>query len=330
MTIRMRAPRFAADSLEARNVQAAIKAGGFDFTPVFKPLFLENEASLGGIEAVGSHRALVRSDNGRLLGIHGGQYTPLADGDGFAGIQPLLDAGDARIIDAYSLAGGAKTVIEAEVGESRVPVKVGDEIRLKISFTNSHDGSSPATWAYNVERLVCLNGMTARERIAGGRARHTAGIHRALDAWRLEFEAQRARMAETAGVFRAMASRKLNDRALVAFVRETLSEGAGADDKIVVRGVDRIVELAHEAPGADPGTLWGGLNAVTYWATHERGRSDDARLTANVFGTGGQLIERATAVATALVEHLPMNDIGRQSYANHATARSEFERLLSL
>lgn len=319
---------FAPDSIEARDVNAAIAAGGFAFDPIWKPLFLENEQSLGGIEAIGSHRALVRSDNGGLLGIHGGQYTPLADRVGFAGVQPLLDSGEARIVRALAPDGGRKTIIEAEIGESRIPVKVGDFVRLLVRFTNSHDGTSPATWSYVAERLACLNGMTAPVRMVGKRARHTAGIHRALDAWRAEFAAQRAALADTAETFQGLARRRLNDRALTAYVRETLSPGAGADESIAVRGVDRIVELAHEAPGADPGTLWGGLNAITYWATHERGRADDARIVSNVFGNGGALIERATQVAVALADRLPMIELGRASYDNHATAQAEFGALL--
>jgi hypothetical protein len=130
--------------------------------------------------------------------------------------------------------------------------------------------------------------------------------------------------------FRAFTRRKLDDKALVRYVRETLQEGAGSNPDVVVRGVDRIVELAHKAPGATPGNLWGGLNAVTYWASHERGRSEDARQNALLFGNGSQLIQRAAEVAAVFADELPLNIVqqSRVAASNTATAGALFGDLL--
>ena len=44
--------------------------------------------------------------------------------------------------------------------------------------------------------------------------------------------------------------------------------------------VKRLMEYMQTAPGQDlPGrnmTLWGAINAVTYWIDHEKGRTPDA------------------------------------------------------
>jgi hypothetical protein len=144
----------------------------------------------------------------------------------------------------------------------------------------------------------------------------------------IHFEAPKRRHDALAADFQRLLGKKLNDRALTSYVREVLSPGAGANDETIVRGVDRIVQLAHEAPGAQPGTMWGGLNAVTYWATHERGRSENTRMDALLFGNGGQLIERATAVAFELAPHLPSAEMGRAASNAHATASMEFGSLL--
>lgn len=170
--------------------------------------------------------------------------------------------------------------------------------------------------------------MMAAARSMVFKARHTKGVHDALAAARVEFHAQRAALKADAEKLYELTRRRLGDKNLVRYVREVLAEGAGNDPNIEVRGVDRIVELAHTAPGAAPGTLWGGLNAVTYWASHERGRSDDARTTALMFGQGGALIERATAVAYAYAEKLPLAELGRACVENHATAKAEFDSLL--
>lgn len=322
--------RFAIDSNEARDVSAALTAARMNWTVGFKPLLVETADGFGTAE-VASHRALVRSDNSAVVGVHGRAYTPVQNDAAFRGsLQPLLDSGLLRIVSADSWAGGSKVAITARVAgsERAITRKVGDVIGLDLTFSNSHDGSSEVSAKYGAVRLVCLNGMTAMAVSSMLRGRHTKGVHAKIEAWRLEIAEQLGLHDRTAEIFQAMAARRLSDRALTAYVRETLSEGAGADSTIVVRGVERIIELAHEAPGADPGSLWGGLNAVTYWATHERGRSDDSRAVRNLFGDGAALVARATAVATELVEHLPMLQLGRESFANHATAASEFGALL--
>lgn len=320
---------FAAGSDESRSVDAAIAAAKLTWEARFEPLFLERRDSLGGIEALGTHRALTRSDTGGVLGVHGGAYEPVQIRPAFGAAQQLVDAGLATITRAGSLDGGRKVTMElALAGDIPVTRKVGDVLRQTLTFSNSFDGTSPVVQAYTAWRLACLNGMTRPERSNMFRGRHTRGVHAALEQWRVEFGERRAALEATAERFRAFSRKKLNDKALVAYVREVLSEGAGANEETVVRGVDRIVELAHEAPGADPGTLWGGVNAITYWATHERGRSDDARAVANLFGNGLALAERATAVALEVFDHLPSAEAARAAHDNHATAGALFGSLL--
>jgi len=326
--VRGKRPQFAPDSLEARNIEAALEASGMNWTAAFTPLFVENVDSLGGMEPVASHRALVRSDNHAVLGVHKGQYSPVQIRDGFRGIQALLDSGDARVSRCGALQGGRKVFVECTLEQATGEVKVGDVIRTKLVFRNSFDGTTPVTACYWLERLRCFNGMTATETSTLFSGRHTASVHRSLEQWRTEFDARRAGLDKRIATWRGFARRRMNEAALRAYIREVLSPGAGTDAEITVKGVDRIMELNETAPGADPGNLWGAVNAVTYWATHERGRSDDARETQLLFGPGGALIERASAVATVLVESLPLLELGRESYANHATARAEFEALL--
>ncbi len=325
---RKRAAEFQPGSEESTNVHAALAAGNALWHAVWRPLYVENPAALGGVEPVEGSRCLVRSDSGAPLGIHGGSYTELQQTRCFAGVQDVIDSGDCRIIRCNTYQGGKKVAIECELNAATGDIKVGSPVRTKLVFSNSHDGTSNAAASVVLEVLACLNGMTRVERLAGMKFRHTAGIHAKLEQWQLAFAAQRETTAQTVARFRALTSRKLNDRALTAYVREVLSEGAGADDTIAVKGVDRIVQLAHEAPGADPGTMWGGLQAVTYWATHERGRSEDGRAVANLFGTGGALIQRASEVAFELAERLPSNEMGRAASNAHATASLEFGSLL--
>lgn len=319
---------FAPGSEESRSVRAAIERSPLNFTVATRPVFIEDPESLGGIRQLENHRSVYRTDTGHNFGVLGNSYTVVQQLEGLNWVQPLIDAGEATIVRAGYGDGGAKVFVTAEIAGSRVEVAKGDTIRLLATFANSHDGSMCASARISAERLVCNNGMAMIAALKSVRARHTKGVMLQLGRAQVELEKARDELRGLATRSEPLTRRRLSRNNLVRYVRETLSPGAGNDESIVVRNVDRIVELATEAPGAQPGTLWGGVNAVTYWATHERGRSENARATQNMFGPGQQLIERAFDVAFRSAEHLPMLELARESYANHATAAAELGALL--
>lgn len=319
---------FAPGSDAATSVDAALAAADLAWCAAKQPVYVLDATQRDGLRAVDTHAAVRRDDTGAVLGVVGADYELVQQAAAFAWVQPLLDAGDARLVSAGHLAGGRKVYLQAELSDSAVEVAAGDELRAFVNFHNAHDGSLSVGAGYTRTRVVCQNTMMAAARSMVFKARHTAGVHAALEAARVEFHAQRAGLRADAEVMRALTKKKLNDRNLVHYVREVLAEGAGSDEAIPVRGVERIVQLAHEAPGATPGSLWGGVNAVTYYATHERGRSENARAESLMFGRGGQLIERALEVAYAYAEQLPDLAAGRAAYENHATAKAEFDALL--
>lgn len=328
MNQEFRQVRFEPESDAARYVEAALAAAGLAWAAEKRPLFIEDPESLGGLRPVESHVAVTRADTGAVLGVVGQAFEVVQQAAAFAWVQPLLDAGDARLVSAGHLAGGRKVYLQAELSDSAVEVAAGDELRAFVNFHNAHDGSLSVGAGYTRVRVVCQNTMMAAARSMVFKARHTSGVHAALDAARVEFHAQREALKTSAADMARLTRKKLNDRNLAHYVREVLAEGAGSDESIPVRGVDRIVELAHTAPGATPGSLWGGLNAVTYFASHERGRSENARAESLMFGQGGQLVERALEVAYAYAEQLPDLAAGRAAYENHATAKAEFDALL--
>lgn len=319
---------FAPGSEESINVRAALATARMDWTTELKPVYIENADALGGIEAIDGSFAVTRSDNGCVFGVVGSQFTDVQNDAAMGPIQPLLDSGEATLISAGWVQGGRRVYVQAQLRDGTVDVMPGDAVFASANFATGHDGTLQVSLGYSATRVVCQNTMAAMIRSLAWRARHTSGVHAKLEEMAIEFGAHREGLKKQAETFRAFSKRKLSDRNLVRYVREVLSEGAADNEDTVVRGVERIVELAHEAPGATPGTLWGGLNAVTYWATHERGRSEDARKNALMFGTGAQLIQRASEVAVQFAEHLPSNELARAAYSNHATARAEFELLL--
>lgn len=295
------------------------------------PYTVEKRALMFDGKPVDTHRVAMRSDTRAPLGVVGKNYEVVQADRAFAPAQALVDSGVARVARAGEYEGGRVQMLELElVTERPIEVAVGDIMRQTLTFTNSHNGSSSLRAIYQLWRLACMNGMQRPETSSIFRARHTAGVYVQLDKARAEISQRFAAIESDVETFRRLLGKKLSDKNLVRYVRETLAEGAGNDPDIKVRNVDRIVELAHTAPGATPGTLYGGLNAVTYWATHERGRSADARATGLLFGQSGALLARATDVAVRYAEKLPdVATLGYMAAQSTATATAELSLLLT-
>jgi phage/plasmid-like protein (TIGR03299 family) len=62
--------------------------------------------------------------------------------------------------------------------------------------------------------------------------------------------------------------------------------------------VKRVLDIYEKAPGADPGTGWGVLNAVTYYADHVASRTEDKRLSNAWFGKTGAQKEKVLELLT--------------------------------
>lgn len=286
----------------APSVDEAIRCAGLDWRVKLSPIYLGNGAVVDG------HRAVIRDSDDAQFGVVGSDYTPVQNSEAFDWIRPIIDSGDATIEAAGALRGGRRVWILARVKDATVDVVKGDPIVSYVLFAHGHDGSLAVRAGFTTTRVVCQNTLSAA--VNDGKQllkfKHTAGVHDALARARDAFDMQRARLRSDAEVYRMLASKRLSDANLVRYIRETLSEGAGNDNSVKVRNVDDIVRLAHEGRGAAPGTLWGGFNAITEFATHERGRSADSRVNANWFGAGGQLIQRALDTAVAYSAKLPL------------------------
>lgn len=312
----------------SRSLDAAVEASGLSYPVRSKPVFVEDETSLGGIQHVPAHQAIYRPDTGHIFGIQGADYTIAPATAGFSALQPLLDSGEISLISGGHTDHGARIFLTAELSRARADVGLGDTVRLLLTFLNSYDGSTTARVALNAQRVVCLNGCTRMFALQGLNVRHTRNVVARLESVTLQLEQAREGLQRLAETGRALRRKRLSDRDLTRLIRETLSEGAGDDPSIRVKHVERIEELAHTAPGADPGTLWGGLNALTYWASHERGRNDNSRTNANLFGNGAALMDRAFETAVRFAADLPSNEAGYQATQNFATAGAEFGALL--
>lgn len=309
------------------DVRAAVDAAGLGFTASKRPLMLSDG------ELVKSHVAVTRDDTQQILGVIGRKRSIVDPGDAFAVLQPLVDSGELSLVSAGSGRKHRVPWIMGKINGATLDVDgKGDTIESYMLFVYSFDASIGTQGKILDFRMFCANQM-ARAQRSGTKffsMRMTGkAIAQRLEAIRGAFHQHQTELADGAAIFQRLLTKKLSAKNARRYVREVLSPGAGNDDDKTVRNVDDVLAKIETGRGAVPGTLWGGYNAITEWATHDRGRSAETRVDANFFGAGSNLIQRALDVAVEYGEKLPdLRELGSESYANHATAKADFDALL--
>ena len=253
-----------------------LKPADLDWDPEFAPLYdagREVPAEVG--------RAVTRSDNRQTVGIVGGRYTIVPHREMAAlGDTILAQSGGAlRVANAGHRGGGSKVFMQLEA----VDVSKGAGARSILTLATSHDGTSTARVGFSNVVVVCRNTFARAFRDCGTGLviRHTASAaDRLNDAKRIVEEAFKAGALFDAAALKMMgrAFGKPEMQALACH----LIPGDGARAENSRRDLMRAWE---RAPGAQPGTVWGAAQAVTYHTSHTVG-SAESRNDAAIFGTG--------------------------------------------
>lgn len=296
--------------------EASVEAGDMAWLVDKEPLFVRRFDEDGSVRFVEieSHCANTRSDRRNdgdseygVLGVVGAERQNVQQIELFRFFQPWIDAGLIEMSAAVSLRGGKRIALTAEIKDATIEVVPGDVIKRYVTMAHAHDTSLALRLGFTDTRVVCSNTLQVMLQTSDLlKHRHTSNCMVNLEAARDLFDVQRAQMRVQADIFQALARHTLSDDGAIAYFREVFHEGAGTDSKLVVRGTDRLVELFEAGRGAhfSRGTLWGAFNAITEFATHERGRSgtDNAhRFETNMFGQGSVLLGRALSVAQAIL-----------------------------
>lgn len=284
--------------------EAGLEAASMSWLVNQRPLFYQNEA--GEFVPVESHVCNVRSSDGASFGPVGKGTVPLQNLDAYKLFQPLIDAKLIEMNAVISLRGGRRVCFLAELIGGRTEIVPGDELRRYLLLAHAHDSSLAIRWGFTDVRVVCANTLAvALETSDLLKHRHTRNALINLEAAREVFDARIGQMRVQADLFQAMARKQLAPNEALNYIRETFHEGAGTNEKTVVRCADRVLELFESGKGAQygRGTLWNAFNAVTEYVTHERGKSEETRADSNWFGPGAQILSRAVTVAQGMLNH---------------------------
>lgn len=297
------------------------KAAGLDWTVtnMAEQAWLE---SLGVKPAVAAQAVLpsayvnVRDDLGLKIGNVSKGYQLFQNAEAPEFMMNLVDSGDLQIETALSLYGGKRVVWAFKVPQG---VLIGGDPQEKVEtyllLMNSHDGSVAITIAVTPIRVVCQNTLAwgLREATRTIKVRHTKNAEIAIDEARrvlgLTF-AYTVELEEIGGKMLAMNMKEATFMKLldsVVPIPEANFVGAKQTNKPAITMAtakrDEIIKIYEKHPTQQgiKGTLWGGVQAVQFYADHiaTMKSSDENRFRSVV--AGRNLGSKAFAAAKELV-----------------------------
>lgn len=276
---------------EAATPAQMLKHAGLDWRVERVPLYAGDSK-----KPIEGFAALQRSSDGKTLDIVGSRYKPVQNEDVFEFFREFTEAGKAKMETAGSLRGGRYIWALANLSAS-FTLTGGDRVNGYLLVASPHMQGKTLIIKFTTVRVVCQNTLTLALRSGGStwRMNHTRTFDsitqtEAKDALGIARE-QMSEFETTAKVLKKM---KLDRQKILEVLAMTFQPGVEVkdlmkDSGLLNRKMEVLLDVNEKAPGADAGTGWGLLNAVTYYADHVASRTPDKRLTNAWLGkTAGQ------------------------------------------
>lgn len=263
----------------------------------------------GKLRTMEERFVLARSDTHEALSIVSGDYQIVQPGAVLEFYRDLMDDYGYTLETAGALDHGRKVWALARTGISEAADKHGeDKIAAYVLLATSCDKTLATTAAFTSIRVVCQNTLffATEEVRKKGRPQVKVPHNLRFNADQVKRElglmdpAWKAFMDKV----RKMAAYRMEAEAASSFFRSLLAQ----KDKPLTRSAERehltINALFQSAPGQEIATaketLWGAVNAVTYYADHVRSGAEE-RLDGAWFGAGCALKEKAWTEASGMV-----------------------------
>lgn len=280
----------------APSVDEMLRIAGLNWTVTKTPLMAAAKQSGDKFSSftlpVPRHFALVRSRDHKVLDVVGRSYVPIQNREAFAFFKDFVEAGDATMETAGSLRGGRHVWGLANLKDG-FTVSGKDRVEGYLLVVAPHGTGSLIVRLTNV-RVVCNNTLTLALREVN--APEFRMIHRRAEGFD---EEMRTLARQTLGIAReqlrmfkenaiALKHMEMDYEDVVDFCLQVFQPKLDEDerneviaeyDKLATPTVKAVMDCYEHAPGADVGTGWGALNAVTYYADHvASGDNADGRL----------------------------------------------------
>jgi phage/plasmid-like protein (TIGR03299 family) len=234
----------------------------------------------------------------------------------------LVEEGEAAFESVFYLHGGKKFVALLKLA-GNVTINDGSLMQPYLMVMNSHDASSKLTIKLVTVRVVCANTLAVglSEQGAEMRIRHSRQIHARAQAATEALGLARKSLDLQVTEANRMVEHTVNINQENAYYSEVFGFKWGADKEDITPHQNKIrreIESARrweeyrklrnpEHGGADYATVWGMLNSVTRYADHHKtvrsmgATQEEAKVKANLLGTGNALKQRAWNSASKIV-----------------------------
>lgn len=278
---------------DTMSVVEMLKAAKLNWKIHKVPMFAESlDSPEEDLIPIPEHYALIRDSDDKVLDVVGKQYKPIQNIESFKFFNEFVRSGKAKMETAGSLRGGRYVWGLANLGHS-FKLTGNDEVKGYLLVASPHEAGKALIIKFTTIRVVCNNTLTLALKTGGTEFRM---------AHRCEFDdSMRSKAKDVLGIahdqmeeFEKNAKRlkKLNLKhkdilSVLANVYQpdiNLKKLVDDFDGLASPSLKKVIDVLENAPGADPETAWGVLNAVTYYADHVASRSADKRLTNAWFG----------------------------------------------
>jgi len=254
---------------------------------------------------------LARSDSGEALSVVSSGYNILQPNEVLEFYQDLVKEHGFALETAGALDGGRKFWALAKTGRfDSIDQRCDDGVAGYVLLASSCDKSLATTAAFTSIRVVCQNTLSfALEDIQNAkRPQVKIPHHRRFVPESVKKELGLFDMAwsDFLGKVRRMANYRMpSEDASQFFKALLLQKDKTALSVKAAREHQTITSLFKSAPGQElataQNTLWGAVNAMTYYVDHVRSDTPAERLDDSWFGAGCALKDKAWAVASMLI-----------------------------
>lgn len=284
----------------------AIAAAQLDYQIDLLDVFTSN-----GNQAYG-HKAAVRKDTGRVLGVVGDRYRIIQNREAFSFFDNIVGEGQAIYHTAGALGQGERIWILAKLPKDIILLRE-DVVEKYMVLTNSHDGTSALRAYFTPVRVVCQNTLNASLKDAGAgiTIRHTGNLGSKVDEARRVLGITVSFYTQWEAIANQLIDVKLNVEQAEAYFNKVVFGGKKVDEEAtqLINRRNEMLNLFDSGKGQQikgmEHSLWTAWNAVTEYSDHYRsvrGTSEDPslRLKDAWFGTGAKMKEVAYAEALSM------------------------------
>jgi phage/plasmid-like protein (TIGR03299 family) len=265
----------------------------------------------GKLRTMDDRFVLVRNDTHAALSIVSGDYQIVQPREILEFYRDLMNISGYTLETSGALDGGRKVWALARTGMTAAADDTGeDALAAYVLLATSCDKTLATTAAFTSIRVVCQNTLFfAMEDVKNQRRPQVKVTHNVrFDTSRVQEELGVLDKAwpEFIAKIHRMADYRMTGEAASSFLEELLRQKPGKP--LSMKGLseyEAIAALLESAPGqrltSTEGTLWGIINAVTYFVDHVRSETAAERLDSAWFGSGGALKEKAWGMASTLL-----------------------------